>query len=274
MQGAIAISPDGASVVYVSNDRLHLHGTSGTQSSPIPGTAGALNPVFSPDGQWLAFWMFNDRSLKKIALNGGAPITLTPLPVAPSSLSWEGDTLVYAATRGILAIRASGGNPEVWVATEPPELANNPQILDGGNAVLFSVTTSTGLDRWDNADIVLFSRKTGQRKVLLQGGSDARYISTGYIVYVRGNTLFAVPFDLKRQEITGKPIPIVEGVLHAITPISAVSNRPGPRDWPFGVAQFDFSNNGTLVYVPDAQDREIRVVFNWFDQIRRRTLSR
>ena len=269
LQGAIAVSPDGASVVYVSNDRLHLHGTSGTQSSPIPGTAGALNPVFSPDGQWLAFWVFSDRSLKKIALNGGAPITLTPLPVAPSSLNWEGDTLVYAATTGILAIRDSGGSPEVRVATTPPELANNPQILDGGNAVLFSVTTSTGLDRWDNADIVLFSRKTGQRKVLLQGGSDARYISTGYIVFVRGNTLFAVPFDLKRQEITGKPIPMVEGVLHSITPISTVSNRPGPRDWPFGVAQFDFSNNGTLVYVPDAQNTEIRVVFNWFDQIRR-----
>ena len=281
LQGAIAISPDGASVVYVSNDRLHLLGASGMQSSPIPGTAGALNPVFSPDGQWLAFWMFNDRSLKKIALNGGAPITLTPMPVAPSSLSWEGDTLVYAATRGILAVRDSGGNPEVWVATEPPELANNPQILDGGNAVLFSVTTGTGLDRWDNADIVLFSRKTGQRKVLLHGGSDARYISTGYIVYIRGNALSAVPFNLKRQEITGKPIPIVEGVLHAITPISAVSNRPGPRDWPFGVAQFDFSNNGTLAYVPvgqagnpSAQTREIRVVFNWFDQIRQRTLSR
>ena len=61
LQGAIAISPDGASVVYVSNDRLHLHGTSGTQSSPIPGTAGALNPVFSPDGQWLAFWMFRSQ---------------------------------------------------------------------------------------------------------------------------------------------------------------------------------------------------------------------
>ena len=188
---------------------------------------------------------------------------------------------MYAATRGIFAIRDSGGDSEVWVATEPPELVNNPQILDGGNAVLFSVTTSTGLDRWDNADIVLFSRKTGQRKVLLHGGSDARYISTGYIVYVRGNTLLAAPFDLKRQEITGKPIPIVEGVLHMITPISAVSNRPGPRDWPFGVAQFDFSRNGTLVYVPDVhagnsstQSGEIRVVLNWFDQIRQRSLSR
>ena len=282
LMGAIAISPDGASVVYVSNDRLHLRGTSSSQSSPIPGTAGALNPVFSPDGQWLAFWMFNDRSLKKIAVSGGAPTTLTPLPIAPSSLSWEGDTLVYAANRGIFAILASGGSPELWVATEPPELANNPQVLDGGNSVLFSVTTSTDFERWDNADIVLFSRKTGQRKVLLHGGSDARYISTGYIVYVRGNTLFAVPFDLKRQEVTGKPIPVAEGVLHRISPIPAgVPERPGATSWPFGVAQFDFSRNGTLAYIPDArsgnrgaQNREIRVVFNWFDQIRQRTLSR
>ena len=79
--------------------------------------------------------------------------------------------------------------PQVWVATEPPELVNNPQILEGGDAVLFSVTTSTGLDLWDNADIVLFSRKTGQRKVLLQGGSDARYISTGYRLCTRQHAL-------------------------------------------------------------------------------------
>jgi len=275
LMSAIAVSPDGANIVYVRNDRLHLLPISATQSSLIPGTEGALNPVFSPDGKWVAFWMFKDRSLKKIALSGGAPITLTPLPIAPSSLSWQGDTLVYAANEGILSVPAAGGNPEVWIATKSPELANNPQILDGGNAVLFSLTTGTGLDRWDTADIVIFSRKTGVRKVLLHGGSDARYIPSGHIVYVVGNTLVAVPFDLKRQEVTGKAVSILEGVMHAMSPIpSGAPVRPGPRAWPFGVAQFDFSRNGTLAYIPDMQNTQIRIVSNWFGRIREQARSR
>ena len=274
LMSTIAISPDGANIIYVSNDRLQLRPLSGAQSYPIPGTAGALNPVFSPDGKWMAFWDFNDRSLKKMAFSGGAPVTLTRLPIAPSSLSWEADTLAYASTGGILAVPASGGNPEVWVATELPELANNPQILDGGNAVLFSLTTRTDLNRWDTADILIFSRKTGTRKVLLRGGSDARYIPSGHIVYVAGNTLLAVPFDLHRQEIIGRPVAVLEGVMHRIEPISGVPDRPNPRAWPFGVAQFDFSRNGTLVYVPNRQDDEIGVVSNWFDEVRRRSRSR
>jgi serine/threonine-protein kinase len=273
--GAIAISPDGENVVYISNDRLYLHRTSGTDTTPIPGTDGALNPVFSPDGKWLAFWMFGDRTLKKITLSGGAPVPLRAMPIAPSSLNWEGETLVYATANGILAIPASGGRPEVWVATQPPEIPNNAQILDGGNTVLFSVTTSTGLDRWDNADIVIFSRKTNTRRVLLHGGSDARYIPTGHIVFVRGNTLFTVPFDLRREQITGTPIPVVEGVLHNVSAMPAVMpSEPGPRAWPFGVAQFDFSRSGALVYIPDTTNRELRVVSGWFDQIRQRTISR
>jgi serine/threonine-protein kinase len=272
LQGAIAISPDGESVVYVSNDRLHLYRISEKQTSPIPGTNGALNPVFSPDGRWLAFWMFGDRNLKKIPLSGGVPVTLSPLPVAPSSLDWQGDTLVYATVGGIVASSASGGSPEVWVPTEPPEIPNNPQILDDGNLVLFSVASSMSLDRWDNADIVIFSRKTGTRKILHHGGSDARYVPTGHLVFLQGNTLFAVPFDLKREEITGSPVRIVEGVLHAVTRMPAVMpSRPGPNAWPFGVGQFDFSRNGTFVYAPAAGD-EIRVVLNWFNQIRQRTL--
>jgi hypothetical protein len=80
---------------------------------------------------------------------------------------------------------------------------------------------------------------------------------------------------LRRLEITGRPVPILDGVMHAITPISSgVLDRPGPRAWPFGVAQFDFSRNGPLVYIPDMRTAEIRVVSNWFDQIRQQARSR
>jgi Tol biopolymer transport system component len=79
--------------------------------------------------------------------------------------------------------------------------------------------------------------RSGERKTLIEGGSDARYLPTGHIVYALGGTLFAVPFDLRRLEVTGGPAPIVEGV------------RGGTTLSP-GSAQFNFSSTGTLIYVP------------------------
>ncbi|MBA3298405.1 MAG: protein kinase, partial [Acidobacteria bacterium] len=75
----IAISPDGTQIVYVANLRLYLRQISDLEARPIPGAEGAggvLNPVFSPDGRFIAFWSAADQTLKKIAIAGGAPITL------------------------------------------------------------------------------------------------------------------------------------------------------------------------------------------------------
>jgi serine/threonine-protein kinase len=79
--------------------------------------------------------------------------------------------------------------------------------------------------------------RSGERKTLIEGGSDARYLPTGHLVYALGGTLFAVPFDLRRLEVTGGPVPIVEGVKRGIT-------RAG------GIAQFSVSSTGSLVYIP------------------------
>ena len=265
----MAISPNGANVVYSSNDRFYLRGMSG-DAMPIAGTSQALNPVFSPDGEWLAFWMRTDRRLKKMSIHGGAMITLSESTGPPSSLSWVGDKIVYGGPEGIVAVPAAGGRSEVWMRAEPGEFVTAPQLLDDG-AVLFSVTKSRDINRWDNADIGIFSRETGDRKILIHGGSDARYIPTGHIVYIVGNTLFAAPFDLKRR-VVGSPATMVEGVLHLVTPVT---------DWPFAVGQFGFSANGTLIYVPvnpqpagpSGANREIRVVTRWFDEIKRRLPS-
>jgi eukaryotic-like serine/threonine-protein kinase len=214
-----------------------------------------------------------------VDLKGSPPVRLSVAPTAPSSLNWEDDTLVYAASAGIVAVPAGGGKPEVWVRREAGGIVNTPQILDGGNLVLFSSTRDTGLDRWDRAEVVLLSRKTGQLKILIHGGSDARYVPSGHIVYVGGSTLFAVPFNLRRQEVTGSPVPILDGVMHTVRPTTATAlDSPSPTNWPFGIAQFDFSANGSLIYIPGDQNpnpppsREIRVILKWFDELKRSPL--
>ena len=65
-------------------------------------------------------------------------------------------------------------------------------------AVLFTLGDGTN---WDDAQIVVYSLETGERKVLIDGGRDARYVPTGHVVYVLDGTLLAVPFDVDTLEV-------------------------------------------------------------------------
>jgi serine/threonine-protein kinase len=236
----VAISPDGAQMVYVANQRLYLRSMADLEARPIPGTEitqGVLNPVFSPDGRSIAFWSAADQTLKRIAVTGGAAVTICPA-ATPFGMSWGTDgILVGQGSAGILRVAASGGKPELLVGVKNGEVAHGPQMLPGGQSVLFTVATGTGADQWDKAQIVVHSLRSGERKTLIEGGSDPRYLPTGQVVYALAGTLFAVPFDLRRLEVTGGPVPIVEGVRRA----SGAAT---------GIAQFAFSTTGSLVYIP------------------------
>jgi len=238
----VAISPDGAQIAYVANAQLYLRPVSELEAKPLLGTesaAGVLNPVFSPDGQSVAFWSGADETIKRISVSGGAAVTVCEA-TRPFGMSWQGDMIVFGQGRaGISRVPASGGNPEVLVRVNDGELAHGPQILPGGQGVLFTLATGTGNDRWDKAQIVVQRLPSGERKTLIQGGSDARYVPTGHLVYALGNVLLAVPFDPGRLEVRGGAVAIVQGVRRADSP--EVNS---------GAAHVGLSNTGSLVYVP------------------------
>ena len=246
----VALSPDGTHLVYVSvdtiyNSQLYLRPMDQLEATPMRGTEGAREPFFSPDGQWVGFWA--EDQLKKVAISGGAPVILCEAK-NPWGASWElDDTIVFGqGLDGIWKVSANGGTPEVLVTTEG-KLAHGPQILPGGDTVLFTLAPSSG---WDDAQIVVQSLETGERKVLINGGKDARYVPTGHLVYALQGTLLAVAFDLGRLEVTGGPVPMVEGVLDA--------------DIRTGATHFSFSKLGSLVYVPGVQESRSELV--WVDR--------
>jgi len=110
-----------------------------------------------------------------------------------------------------------------------------PQVLPGGEWVLFTLATAATADGWNKAQIVVQSLKSSERKTLVSGGSDGRYLPTGHLVYALGGVLLAVPFDLPRLAVTGGPVPIVEGVRR-----SSGST---------GTAHFSVSSTGSLVFI-------------------------
>jgi serine/threonine-protein kinase len=109
-------------------------------------------------------------------------------------------------------------------------------MLPGGLHVLFTLATGTAHDRSDRAHIVAQSLKSGERKTLIEGGSDARYVPAGHLVYALSGSLYAVPFDAQRLEVTGAPVPIIEGVSRDTAAVT-------------GAANYAFSNTGSLAYV-------------------------
>jgi eukaryotic-like serine/threonine-protein kinase len=236
----IAISPDGTQIVYVANQRLYLRPISALEARPISGAegeGGVVNPAFSPDGRFIVFWSAADQTLKRIAVTGGAAVTVCPAD-RPYGVRWErGGIVVGQGSKGILRVSASSGKPELLVSVKTGELAYGPELLPDGQTVLFTLATGTAAEKWDRAQVVAQSLKTGERHVIIDGGSDARYLSTGHLVYAQGGLLFATPFDPGRLSTSGGRVPIVEGV-----------RRSDGRQT--GVAQFSVSNAGSLVYVP------------------------
>ena len=172
--------------------------------------------------------------------------------------SWGADdTIVFGrGPAGIWRVSGQGGAPEQLVAVDEKggEVAYGPQLLPGGRGVLFTLGTPTIGGGWNNAQIVVQSLDNGERKVIVKGGRDARYVETGHLVFARSGTLLAVPFDLARLEIRGGPVPLLEGVGDAgVTSGTAATH-------------FSLSADGTLVYVPGIPEQEAQRRLVWVDR--------
>ena len=241
---SVAISLDGTRVAFAGNiggrTQIYLRSIGQFDAKAIPGTLGGASPFFSPDSQWVGFRHSASRTLKKVVLSGGAPVTICPWEAANGVASWERDDTILFTPQypgSIMRVPAAGGTPRPVTELDPKKedkLHYGPQILPGGKALLFSSTRS-GIDTYDDARIEVRSLAGGERRVLVDGGSGAHYTPTGHLVYAREGTLLAVPFDVARLAVAGPPVPVIEG-------LSMGLNTP--------TAHFSLSANGTLAYAP------------------------
>ena len=246
----IAVSPDGRQFVYNATGGFYLRTMDELEARLIPGTEPALtSPVFSPDGQAVAYYDIDANELKRSAISGGAAVVIGPVASNVHGLSWGADgTILIGQPEGILRVAATGGTTELIIPTEDGTQVYGPRLLPDGDSVLFSVGPP---DDWDAAQIVVESLSTGERKVLVEGGNDARYLPTGHLVYAFEEGLFAVAFDLDNLTVSGGVVPLVQGVLRA-------GNRTG-------AANYGVSENGTLVYLPGGGADEPRTLV-WVDR--------
>ena len=243
LRRTLDISPDGRRIVFSAGGQLHERLMSSASANPIQATANyqnAYSPVFSPDGEHVAFFATSDRTIKRAALTGGAATTVCEVPSSPVWMSWFGDFILFTQGDAVMRVSAGGGNPpEKLVSVGAQERVQRFQMLPGGETVLLTVGLAEESDtiRTNTAQILAHSLKSGTRKILVRGASDGWYVPTGHLMYAIGGILYADEFDLRKLEVKGRAVPIVEGV-----------RRAGFSGG--GIAWFSISNTGTLVYAP------------------------
>jgi WD40 repeat protein len=230
------ISPDGRRIVHVvkgpNGQLLATRLLDQATATPLPGTENGSAPSFSPDSQWILF-VASTNQIKKVSVLGGAPVLLCTA-TNTRGFTWGDDGTIVAAlgtNTALVRLPSAGGTPQPLTTLANGEQTHRyPQFLPGGEAVLF--TASTNPNQFDDATLQLLSLKTGQVKTLLKGAYSGRYFD-GHIVYAHNGVLFGVGFDIKRLEVRGTPVPLLDDV----------SDNPA-----FGAGQFSLSQTGTLVY--------------------------
>jgi Tol biopolymer transport system component len=230
----IDLSRDGRSIVVNTELGLILRRLDDLEPHVIPGTEISLaGAFFSADGQSLGYYNF-EGALQRTGTAGSAPVTIARgLTDNLFGTDWTDDGWIfYGQPDGIYRVPATGGAAErvVDIDNGSGQAVYFSELLPDGDSLLFSVTAGN----WDAADIFVQSLTTGERKMVLSGGDDARYLPTGHIVYAFENGLFAVPFDLATLSVTGGSVPLISGLL---------------RGTLTGAGNYAIGNDGTLVYI-------------------------
>ena len=280
-RNSFVLSPDGLNLVYVASDgdttRLYRRRLDQAQATPIPESEGASSAFFAPDGESVGFvvelplevgqfagplpgFPSADTELKRMSMESGEVRTIATSggEFAPLGASWtERDTILLSSGEAIYEVPANGGSLSPLTSLESAESARlmYPELLPDGQAVLFNLAASVVPSEWD---IVVESLDTGRRNVVVEGGSDPRYIPSGHIVFVRTGSLMAVPFDVPRLEVTGAPVVVVEDVMHAERGVNTQMST--------GAGQFSVSRSGLLAYVPGGVYPATEASLVWVDR--------
>ncbi len=210
-----AISPDGSAIVYSGNvgerPQLLLKRRNEVVPAPLAGTDGGSGPFFSPDGAWIGF--VTGGTLRKVPSGGGAALTLadSASTTTPGAAWLDDGTIIYVGTPfDLRRVSAAGGSWEVVVSNTDigGRFATLPWPLPRSRGVLFTACNAN----CSTSDVHVYDTRADTARLLFPEALGAWY-AEGYVLYASLTSgLFAAPFDLKRLEVTGPAVPVIDGL--------------------------------------------------------------
>ena len=229
----MAISRDGRLIAYAQRAGIAIRQMDSAQARVLPGTAGAQELVFSPDGKSMAFVVAGH--VKRVLVSGGPPTEIAQLTYPYGRLVWERDGYIYASVNSIWRVSANGGAPQRLTQVQgAEEMHVGPQLLPGGRALLFTAMGVSG----GSADsrIVAERLESHERVVLVEHAIGGRYLPTGHLLYANNDgVLFAARMNAAKLSLVGQSEPVLSGVETS----TSVAN-----------AFYDVADDGTLIYLP------------------------
>jgi Tol biopolymer transport system component/tRNA A-37 threonylcarbamoyl transferase component Bud32 len=242
------LSPDGTRIVFTvgtpQGSRLALRNLDNPSIALIPDTAGALAPFWAPDGNQIAF--LTRQGVKKVDLAGGPAVTLCT-SAGPNGGTWNREGIILLGSpSGILRVSAGGGTPVNVTKVDPARGENLhrwPSFLPGGRHFLFTVSSA----RADVRGIYAGDLDSPRIVRLTADESNSQYSPPGFLLYARGGSLTAQPFDAAHLRLTGDPFPVAENVwrydVYTIATFSTAAGElvyaTGPGVMPFQMVWFD-----------------------------------
>lgn len=241
----VTLSADGRRLVYAvtvgDEAQLYVRDLDDFEARAIPGTVGARQPFLSPDGEWVGFYTDDtDQKLKIASVRGGATRALADALLSGGGSWLDNQTILFGANdadsgRALFSVSMEGGEPELRLPSNLEEGYVTPDVLPDGDSVLVAIRRgSGGGGNAREGAVGLLSLSTGEVRTLIERAYRPQYAATGHIVFVRGEALWAVPFDAETLETQGPEAPVLQGV-----------QTDGFR----GQVPYALSDNGTLVYV-------------------------
>jgi serine/threonine-protein kinase len=220
-----AISPDGRTVIYTvgqpgAGSVFYMQRTDQLEARPIPGTAGAYQPYFSPNGEWLAFQQSGKE--RKMRLDGSAPVTIADGGSANGTDWTINDEIISGATltyRGLARVSAAGG---VMTEFTHPDSAKNekqhvwPIAAPDGEHVVFTIWYGN----LEASQLAVATISDGRVRELGIKGIRPLAVVDDHIVYIQSDgTIMAAMLDAKGGRVNGNPVPV-----HNPVPVVAANN--------------------------------------------------
>jgi serine/threonine-protein kinase len=237
--GALAISPDGRTLVYaggsVDRSRLYARRLDSHDTVELPGTEGAGGPCFSPDGRWLAFEA--ETQLRRVPLSGGGAEVLAPANVMPYGIAWseQGILFVSGDPMALCRVSAAGAIEQILVFDRGSDLcALHPECLPGGRDCLVTVVGLADGKRTMCVEAVRLD--SGERRVVVADAAGARFFPPDRLVFWQAGALVSAPLNRESLRLTDAPAvvlrPIAGGerfppMRFAVSPAGVLATLPG-----------------------------------------------
>ena len=248
-----AVSPDGRSLAFVSRPNnpdpyaLYVRPLGNVTPQKLlqieDASTHGTQPFWSADSRFIGFLM--QGKLKKIEASGGPPQDICEAG-GMSGAAWNREgTILFGTASGLLRVSAEGGKPEQLTTLEQGETGHYwPHFLPDGRHYLYTAWHPESAKR-----AVVEGVLGGKEKTRVAAAeSNPAYSDPGYLLFRRGNAVYAQPFDWKKPVLSGEPARVADE-------ISFVNSN--------GWTDFSVAPGGVMAYFQDPGAAGAGQDFDW-----------